>query len=159
MCRLDSGLGACLEEALDAFVPEASDHPRIVARGATHSTRGVSVAVVRLVSSACTRADVAAVPPNIGLCRRDGSEGRARARSFVLACHAIETPRLLLHSAGPGVPEGVANRSGQLGRNLMDHPVKLSWAFAPECQGAGHIIGAVRMGRDAHTSVMDREPA
>lgn len=64
--------------------------------------------------------------------RRDGSEGRARARSFVLACNAIETPRLLLHSAGPGVPEGVANRSGEVGRNLMDHPVKLSWALAPK---------------------------
>ena len=38
---------------------------------------------------------------------------------FVIACHAIETPKLLLLSAGEGVPDGVANSSGQVGRNLL----------------------------------------
>ncbi len=62
--------------------------------------------------------------------RWDGSSGRLQARFFVLAAHAIESPRLLLNSAGPRTPNGVANSSGQVGRNLMDHPTQLSWALA-----------------------------
>lgn len=62
--------------------------------------------------------------------RRDGSEGRAAARVFVIAAHAIESPRLLLASRAALAPAGVANGSGQLGRNLMDHPTQLSWALA-----------------------------
>lgn len=43
----------------------------------------------------------------------------------VLAAHAIENAKLLLMS-------GLANRSGQVGRNLMDHPVLLTWGLMPE---------------------------
>jgi choline dehydrogenase-like flavoprotein len=64
--------------------------------------------------------------------RWDGSEGTVRARIFVLACHAIEIPRLLLASRTGSRPEGLANRSGQVGRNLMDHPVQLTWALADQ---------------------------
>ena len=64
--------------------------------------------------------------------RWDGSEGVARGKIFVLAAHAIETPRLLLHSRGEAMPNGVANSSDQVGRNLMDHPTQLSWALAQE---------------------------
>jgi glucose dehydrogenase len=62
--------------------------------------------------------------------RRDGSEGRATGRVYVLAAHAIETPRLLLNSVSAEAPNGVANSSDQVGRNLMDHPTQLSWALA-----------------------------
>jgi glucose dehydrogenase len=61
--------------------------------------------------------------------RRDLSEGRAVGRVFVIAAHAIETPRLLLASRSPESPNGVANSSDQVGRHLMDHPVQLSWAL------------------------------
>ena len=64
--------------------------------------------------------------------RWDGSEGVATGKIFVLAAHAIETPRLLLHSRSEAMPNGVANSSDQVGRNLMDHPTQLSWALAPE---------------------------
>ena len=64
--------------------------------------------------------------------RPDGSDGMARGRVCVLAANAVETPRLLLHSRSEYAPEGVANRSDQVGRNLMDHPVQLSWALAGE---------------------------
>jgi choline dehydrogenase-like flavoprotein len=64
--------------------------------------------------------------------RWDGSEGVARGKIFVLAAHAIETPRLLLHSRSEAWPNGVANSSDQVGRNLMDHPTQLSWALSPE---------------------------
>ena len=62
--------------------------------------------------------------------RPDGSRGVARGRVYVLAANAVETPRLLLHSRSDRTPDGVANASDQVGRNLMDHPIQLSWALA-----------------------------
>ncbi|WP_417603245.1 GMC family oxidoreductase [Primorskyibacter flagellatus] len=64
--------------------------------------------------------------------RADGSTGTATGKVVVVAAHGIETPRLLLNSAQEGAPNGVANSSDQVGRNLMDHPSKLSWAETPE---------------------------
>lgn len=62
--------------------------------------------------------------------RPDGSEQRAEGTVFVLAANAIETPKLLLMSRTDALPNGVANSSDQVGRNLMDHPVQLSFALA-----------------------------
>ncbi|MBV8541646.1 MAG: GMC family oxidoreductase [Pseudonocardiales bacterium] len=59
---------------------------------------------------------------------------RAEADVVVVAAHAIENARLLLAS-------GLAGGSGELGRNLMDHPTLLSWALAP---AAGGQIGPFR---------------
>jgi choline dehydrogenase-like flavoprotein len=59
--------------------------------------------------------------------------GSVSATRYVLAAHAIETPRLCLMSTNGGrTPNGVANGSGQMGRNLMDHPLYLAWALAPQ---------------------------
>jgi choline dehydrogenase-like flavoprotein len=52
----------------------------------------------------------------------EGGEHRLDADVVVLAANAIGTPRLLLLSDGPGCPEGLANRSGLVGRRLMMHP-------------------------------------
>ena len=52
-----------------------------------------------------------------------------RGKVFVLAAHAIEGAKLLLAS-------NVANSSGQVGRNLMDHPLILTWGLLPEKIGA-----------------------
>jgi glucose dehydrogenase len=60
----------------------------------------------------------------------DGSRGKATGKVFIIAAHAIETPRLLLNSRSAATPKGVANSSDQVGRNLMDHPIQLSWALA-----------------------------
>jgi choline dehydrogenase-like flavoprotein len=43
---------------------------------------------------------------------------------LVLAAGAVQTPRLLLLSANAELPQGVANSSGQVGRNFME---TLSW--------------------------------
>lgn len=64
--------------------------------------------------------------------RADGSTGTAKGKVVVVAAHAIETPRLLLSSAQEGAANGIANSSDQVGRNLMDHPSKLSWAETPD---------------------------
>ena len=45
----------------------------------------------------------------------------AKGRTFVLACNGIETPRLLLLAANARNPNGLANSSDQVGRNMMDH--------------------------------------
>jgi len=48
---------------------------------------------------------------------------------YVLAAHAIENAKLLLMSNDG---KGICNRSDQVGRNLMDHPLYLSWALIDE---------------------------
>lgn len=58
--------------------------------------------------------------------------GLAQGKRYVIAAHAIETPKLLLNSVGPHSPNGVANSSGQVGRGLSDHPVYLAWGLMPE---------------------------
>jgi len=50
---------------------------------------------------------------------RDGKLQRLDARLYAVACQAIETARLLLFSTGPRHPQGLANRHGQVGRNLV----------------------------------------
>lgn len=68
----------------------------------------------------------------IRFARRDGSTGMATGKLYVIAAHAMETPRLLLASSSEHAPNGVANSSDQVGRNLMDHPTQLSWAMSDE---------------------------
>jgi choline dehydrogenase-like flavoprotein len=54
-------------------------------------------------------------------CMHGGRELTIRASVFVLAAGAYMTPVLLLNSASPTWPVGLANRSGLVGRNLMVH--------------------------------------
>ncbi|MEK6774903.1 MAG: GMC family oxidoreductase [Bdellovibrionota bacterium] len=50
---------------------------------------------------------------------KDGSVKFVKAKMFVLAAQAIETARLLLLSASTEYPNGLANSSGQVGKNLF----------------------------------------
>jgi choline dehydrogenase-like flavoprotein len=52
----------------------------------------------------------------------EGIERRQKAEVIVLACNGVGTPRLLLNSRSSQFPDGLANRSGLVGRNLMLHP-------------------------------------
>lgn len=52
---------------------------------------------------------------------QQGQLQRQKARAVAVAGNAIETPRLLLHSASAQFPDGLANSSGQVGRNYMRH--------------------------------------
>lgn len=47
---------------------------------------------------------------------------RVTGKTFVLAANALESTKILLMSADNKFKDGLANSSGQLGRNLMDHP-------------------------------------
>ncbi len=52
--------------------------------------------------------------------RHDGRDHRQKTRAVYLSAGAIETPRLLLHT-------GLANSSGQVGRNFMAHMSTQVW--------------------------------
>lgn len=52
---------------------------------------------------------------------KDGKEQRQKARVVCVAGNSIESPRLLLNSASSMFPDGLANSSGQVGRNYMRH--------------------------------------
>ena len=52
---------------------------------------------------------------------KDGKEQRQKARIVCVAGNSIESPRLLLLSASTMFPDGLANSSGQVGRNYMRH--------------------------------------
>jgi choline dehydrogenase-like flavoprotein len=65
----------------------------------------------------------------------DKQDTTLRAKHFVVAAHAIETPKLLLMSRSDTMPNGLANSSDQVGRHLMDHPTQLTYGLAPEPVG------------------------
>jgi choline dehydrogenase-like flavoprotein len=63
---------------------------------------------------------------------RDGALHEQAAPLIILACNGVGTPRLLLNSRSPAFPDGLANRSGQVGRNLMFHPFAAVGGVYPE---------------------------
>ena len=58
---------------------------------------------------------------------KDGRERRQPARAVILAANGAETSRLLLLSASPTFPHGLANSSGNVGRHIMFNGH--SWTF------------------------------
>lgn len=53
----------------------------------------------------------------------DGQLHEQKAELVVVACNGVGTPRLLLNSKSELFPDGLANRSGLVGKNLMFHPL------------------------------------
>jgi choline dehydrogenase-like flavoprotein len=54
---------------------------------------------------------------------KNGEECLQKAKLIIVACNGVGTPRLLLNSKSKLFPEGIANRSGLVGKNLMLHPL------------------------------------
>ena len=52
---------------------------------------------------------------------KDGNQHMQKARVVCVAGNTIESPRLLLNSASSKFPDGLANSSGQVGKNYMRH--------------------------------------
>jgi choline dehydrogenase-like flavoprotein len=50
---------------------------------------------------------------------QQGRQQKAMAKIYVVACQAVETSRLLLASKSKKFPQGLANNSGQVGKNLV----------------------------------------
>ena len=58
---------------------------------------------------------------NVVYVDKDGKQQSQKARVVCVACNSIESPRLLLNSASNKFPDGLANSSGQVGKNYMRH--------------------------------------
>jgi choline dehydrogenase-like flavoprotein len=62
----------------------------------------------------------------------DGLEHKIAAHVVIVACNGVGTPRLLLNSVSAQFPNGLANRSGLVGKNLMFHPYASIQGIFPE---------------------------
>jgi choline dehydrogenase-like flavoprotein len=62
----------------------------------------------------------------------EGVRHRQEADVFIVSAFCIETPRLLLHSAQQGFPDGLANSSGTVGRYIMAHVADSHMAVFPD---------------------------
>jgi choline dehydrogenase-like flavoprotein len=62
----------------------------------------------------------------------DGNQHVQKGRAVCVACNSIESPRLLLNSASAKFPDGLANGSGQVGRNYMRHTTGSVYAIFDE---------------------------
>jgi choline dehydrogenase-like flavoprotein len=60
---------------------------------------------------------------------REGRWRFQKARNVVVAGYDIETPRLLLNSASARFPQGLANSSGLVGKNLMVQSNQAVWGL------------------------------
>ena len=65
--------------------------------------------------------DVAGKITGVLYAAKDGQQYVQKARVVCVAGNSIESPRLLLNSASSKFPDGLANSSGQVGRNYMRH--------------------------------------
>jgi choline dehydrogenase-like flavoprotein len=61
-----------------------------------------------------------------------GNEQAIAARVVVVAGGAVETPRLLLESECAQFPDGLANRSGMVGKNFMAHTLQFVHGSFPQ---------------------------
>lgn len=78
----------------------------------------------------------------------EGREHVQRARAICVAGNVVETTRLLLNSASDRWPRGLANSSGELGRNYMRHVMVGVVAVMP---------GVVNMHEGAQVSAIVRD--
>jgi len=79
---------------------------------------------------------------------RDGVEQAQRTRVVVLAANGAETPRLLLLSESSRFPDGLANSSGLVGKNLMFNYYTDTWARFPERLNEYRSVVATRVVMD-----------
>lgn len=67
--------------------------------------------------------------------KKTGAEQQVQARVVILAASACESARILLNSKTERYPNGLANSSGQVGKNLMDSTGANLGALVPALQG------------------------
>jgi choline dehydrogenase-like flavoprotein/2-polyprenyl-3-methyl-5-hydroxy-6-metoxy-1,4-benzoquinol methylase len=65
------------------------------------------------------------------VCIRHNQMLALRGKIVVLAAGALETPKILLNSVSPSWPNGLANNSGLVGKNLMRHYIDI-YAIIPK---------------------------
>jgi len=68
--------------------------------------------------------------------RSTGQTREVRSRAVVVAGGTLESTRLLLNSSSQRFPAGIANSSGALGRNFMEHMGASVGGYFPQLEGA-----------------------
>ena len=56
----------------------------------------------------------------------------------IVACNGVGTPRLMLNSQSGSFPNGIANSSGLVGKNLMFHPYAFTYGYVDEPLDGNH---------------------
>lgn len=76
---------------------------------------------------------------------KDGKKHLQKARLVAVAGNSIESPRLLLNSSSSMFPDGLANSSGQVGKNYMAHTTAglLSVYDKPIHMHRGNAVAAI----------------
>jgi choline dehydrogenase-like flavoprotein len=69
---------------------------------------------------------------------RDGREQFQAAELVIIACNGVGTPRLMLNSVSGRFPNGIANSSGLVGRNLMLHPYAQTYGYVDQPLDGNH---------------------
>jgi len=87
----------------------------------------------------------------------DGVERKQKAEIVVIACNGIGTPRLLLNSVSKQFPDGLANRSGLVGKNLMFHPYAMvNGEFDEPIEGYKGPTGCCLMSQEFYETDLSR---
>ncbi len=87
----------------------------------------------------------------------NGASRWQKARVVVLACNGVGTPRLLLNSRSSLFPDGLANRNGVVGQNLMFHPVAVvAGVFDEPMNGHRGPIGCSLLSHEFYETDLDR---
>jgi len=85
----------------------------------------------------------------------DGKEVTFKAKHFVIASNALETPRLLLNSRRHH-PNGIGNQNDNVGRYYMDHYLVPSGNFYPDDPKLINAMGMYDMQNIEGSSVLGR---
>jgi len=84
-----------------------------------------------------------------------GLEKQAKGRVVILAASTGETARILLNSGAGGSRDGLANSSGQVGRNLLDTVGSSVNAYFPQLEGRPRYNEDGAMGLHAYIPFWD----
>lgn len=121
-CSFFDGFPCLLNGKADAQVicidPMLADHPNVTLLTGAYVSKLGTNASGRTVNSVHVM--------------RNGQEEIYSADIVVVACGALSSALLLLRSANDAHPNGLANASGQLGRNYMRHDMSVLMAIMPE---------------------------
>ncbi len=82
---------------------------------------------------------------------QDGTEQAQQAKAVVLCANGAETPRLLFLSASSQHPDGLANSSGMVGRNLMFNGSSNAAGLFPEAINGHKSIATTRVIHDFYS--------
>ncbi len=121
-CSYFDGFPCLLNGKADAQVmcvdPMLREHPNVTLRTGAYVSRLETDAAGRRVTQV--------------MVEREGRQEHYTAGTVVVACGALSSALLLLRSASDRHPQGLANGSGQVGRNYMRHEMSIVMAVMKE---------------------------